>query len=136
MSATPNASDLLTAIVQLRGEVRTLATQLRSRSRGTGDHAAAAKAASEPPVQPVETEAAKLYNRVRTLVTERPMRFQEIMAAVGLPVAEENRVKGTIVRMQRERVGLVNLGDQRKALWFIPSEDLIKKLRTFDATQS
>lgn len=52
-------------------------------------------------------------------------RFREILEATK---AEENHIKAVIVRMQREEIGLVNLGDQARAVWWLPDQEVLKRL--------
>lgn len=70
-----------------------------------------------------------LYETIRDLVAARPMRFRDLVEATQ---AGENRIKGVIVRLQRDGVGLLNLGDQAKALWFIPSDETRKRITKRD----
>jgi hypothetical protein len=64
---------------------------------------------------------------VRAMLEERPMMFQEILEACG---ARDNRVKGVIMRLQREGVRVVDVAPSGtgKALWFIPSEAVLERL--------
>jgi hypothetical protein len=64
---------------------------------------------------------------VHRLLLERPLTFQEILEQTG---ARDNRVKGVIMRLQREGVHVVDIstsGDG-KARWFIPSEEIMKRI--------
>lgn len=69
----------------------------------------------------------QLMSVVQTMLTERPMRLTEILDATG---ARDNRVKGVLMRLQREGVRLVDVAPEGsgKALWFIPSDAVIAKL--------
>lgn len=64
---------------------------------------------------------------VKDMLEERPLRFQEILDATG---ARDNRIKGVIMRLQREGVRVVDVSPPHsgKALWFIPSDDVLKRL--------
>lgn len=64
---------------------------------------------------------------VKTALEERPMRFQELLEATG---ARDNRVKGVIMRLQREGVRVVDVAPEGagKALWFIPSDAVLHRL--------
>jgi len=74
--------------------------------------------------EPDEVSTPELYEQIRKLVSDKPMRFRDIVEATQ---AGENRIKGVLVRLQREE-GCVNLGDTSRALWFIPDEKLLKRL--------
>lgn len=61
------------------------------------------------------------------MLAERPMRFVEILEATG---ARDNRIKGVIMRLQREGVRVVDVAPEGtgKALWFIPSDEVLTRL--------
>lgn len=65
---------------------------------------------------------------VRAMLEERPMMFQEILEACG---ARDNRVKGVIMRLQREGVRVVDVAPEGsgKALWFIPSDAVLERIQ-------
>jgi hypothetical protein len=69
----------------------------------------------------------QLMSVVKTMLEERPLRFQEILDATG---ARDNRVKGVIMRLQREGVRVVDVAPEGtgKALWFIPSDAVLQRL--------
>lgn len=67
----------------------------------------------------------ELFDQMRTMLQDRPMRFREILETTK---AEENHIKAVIVRMQREEIGLVNLGDQARAVWWLPDQEVLKRL--------
>lgn len=64
---------------------------------------------------------------VKQMLTERPCRFVEILDATG---ARDNRLKGVIQRLQREGVRIVDVAPEGtgKALWFIPSDEVLARL--------
>jgi hypothetical protein len=69
----------------------------------------------------------QLMGVVKLMLEERPLRFQEILDATG---ARDNRVKGVIMRLQREGVRVVDVAPEGtgKALWFIPSDAVLARL--------
>ena len=67
----------------------------------------------------------ELHATIRHLITERPMLFRDL---VELTKADENQIKGVLMRLQRENAGVVNLGNGRIARWFIPSAAILAKL--------
>lgn len=68
----------------------------------------------------------ELMHAVRGCLTAKPRTFQELLEAVG---ARDNRIKGVIMRLQREGTPLVNMGTENKAIWFIPGEEALARLR-------
>ena len=72
-----------------------------------------------------EGPTADLMSVVRLAITEHPLTFQELLDATG---ARPNRIKGVIMRLQREGVRVVNLGTEQRAVWFAPSEEVWKRL--------
>jgi hypothetical protein len=71
-------------------------------------------AAAMPATEPTE----RLYERVASALESKPMPFRELMSALG-PDINENRVKGILVRLQRDGRGVVNLGNGARAIWWI-----------------
>jgi hypothetical protein len=69
----------------------------------------------------------QLMGVVKSMLEERPLRFQEILDATG---ARDNRVKGVIMRLQREGVRVLDVAPEGtgKALWFIPSDSVLERL--------
>ncbi len=67
----------------------------------------------------------ELMMAVLSLLGEKPSTFQEIKSATG---AGDNRIKGVIMRAQREGVRVVNLGTDTKAIWFCPTEEVWKRM--------
>jgi hypothetical protein len=64
---------------------------------------------------------------VHRLLLERPLTFQDLLEQTG---ARDNRIKGVIMRLQREGVQVVDVAPEGtgKALWFIPSEAVMARL--------
>lgn len=70
---------------------------------------------------------AELMAKVRDLISERPLLLQDLIYATG---ARPNRLKGVLMRLQREEgATLVNLGTETRALWFMPDEETLKRIR-------
>lgn len=69
----------------------------------------------------------ELLQVVRAALTDKPMRFQELLEATG---ARDNRIKGVIMRLQREGTNVVDIAPpgSGKAIWFIPSDELLVRL--------
>ncbi len=67
----------------------------------------------------------ELMATVQRLITEHPLTFQELLERTG---ARDNRIKGVLMRLQREGVKVYNIGLQSRAIWFIPNEDVLLKL--------
>jgi hypothetical protein len=65
---------------------------------------------------------------VQRMITERPRRFAELLEATG---ARDNRIKGVLMRLQREGVRVVDVAPEGtgKALWFIPSDEALTRIR-------
>lgn len=74
-----------------------------------------------------EGSTEELMETIQKMLTERPWRFREILDATG---AGDNRIKGVIMRLQREGVRVVDVAPEGtgKALWFIPSEAVLDRL--------
>lgn len=68
-----------------------------------------------------------LMRAIQSLLQERPLRFQELLEATG---ARDNRIKGVIMRLQREGVRVVDVAPAGtgKALWFIPSDEVLERI--------
>lgn len=75
----------------------------------------------------------QIAERVLELITERPMTLGELfeaMPAEGVPAnIAKQRICNALVKLQRERRGVVNLGNQSRAMWFHPNEELLGRLR-------
>jgi hypothetical protein len=74
-----------------------------------------------------ESSTGNLMAVVQRMLTERPWRFSEMLEATG---ARDNRIKGVIMRLQREGVRVVDVAPEGtgKALWFIPSDEVLTRL--------
>ena len=69
----------------------------------------------------------ELTEVVLMMLSERPMWFRDIVETTG---ARANRIKGVIVRLQREGHRVIDLAPEGalKALWFIPSDAVLDRL--------
>ena len=69
----------------------------------------------------------QLMAAVMQLCTERPMRFVDLLETTG---ARDNRIKGVIMRLQREGVRILDVAPEGtgKALWFIPSDEVLTRI--------
>jgi uncharacterized protein (DUF2461 family) len=67
----------------------------------------------------------ELLEAIRKMLTERPLTFQALLDATG---ARPNRIKGVIMRLQREGARVVNLGNEARALWFIPDPGVLDRI--------
>ena len=65
---------------------------------------------------------------MQKMLVVRPWRFVELLEATG---ARDNRIKGVLMRLQREGVRVVDVspGGTHKALWFIPSDAVLVRLQ-------
>jgi hypothetical protein len=68
-----------------------------------------------------------LMETIATMLTERPWLYRDIVEATG---AGENRIKGAITALQREGRRVVDVAPEGtgKALWFIPSEEVMERI--------
>lgn len=64
-----------------------------------------------------ETPASELQLKVEQLIRERPRMLQELIDETG---ARRVRVSACIIKLQREGARILNLGDERRALWYLP----------------
>lgn len=76
-----------------------------------------------PPPAPIGQDAppAARYAILEDLLSFRPMTNQELLEATGLTTAQ---ISTTLVNMQRRGMHVVNLGDARKARWFLASRPI------------
>lgn len=76
-------------------------------------------------------DTSEIYNKIVHMIKQRPMRYHEIVDAMGAsdPLIA-NRVNGALTRIKRDKVGLVNLGNERIALYFIPDAEILERLRS------
>lgn len=75
-----------------------------------------------------ETSTRDLMAVVQRMLEQRPWRFIEIVEETG---ARDNRIKGVITQLQREGVRVVDVAPEGtgKALWFIPSPEVLARLK-------
>ncbi len=72
-----------------------------------------------------EGSTEQLMDAVQRMLAERPWNFHDMLEALG---ARDNRIKGVIMRLQREGVRVVDVAPSGtgKALWFIPSDAAVR----------
>lgn len=125
---TPTIPQLAAQIESLEAQATTLTEQAQQLAeqlkfaRGTKRDMTPEAAAAD------ERSTKVLYDLVVHMLRQRPMRHHEIVEAVGGGV-NENRIKGVITQIKRDRIGYVNLGNERIGLHFIPDEDVLRRLR-------
>lgn len=78
-----------------------------------------------PPVNDVASSP--LYLQMKEMLAKRPYTLQELIETTK---AEANKVKVVIMRMQRDEIGLENMGNRFRALWYIPSEAFRSKMKS------
>lgn len=76
------------------------------------------------PRQPIDMV---LFEKVLALVKDRPISLRELVEATG--VTDDDKIKVCTTKMQRDGMGLVNIGAQNKALWYIPPKGALARLR-------
>ncbi len=69
----------------------------------------------------------ELMQMIEKMLTERPWLYRDIVEATE---AGENRVKGAITALQREGRRVVDVAPEGtgRALWFIPSDEVLTRL--------
>jgi 23S rRNA G2445 N2-methylase RlmL len=67
-----------------------------------------------------------LYQQMLDMLSKRPYTLRELIAATK---GEENKVKVALMRMQRDEIGLENMGNQFRALWYIPSQSFRERMK-------
>lgn len=75
-----------------------------------------------------------LMDTIYRMLIERPWKFQELLEATG---ARDNRIKGVLMRLQREGVRVVDVAPAGtgKANWFIPDDSVMERImRSKNAT--
>lgn len=124
--------DLVEQARQLRlqaEELEKTARHARGTKRDVSPHAGRVivKPARGPYWVGDEGPTEQLMAVVQQLLTERALRFVELLEATG---ARDNRIKGVIMRLQREGVRVVDVAPEGtgKALWFIPSDEVLQRL--------
>lgn len=73
-----------------------------------------------------DTEARVLIERVRVLISERPMTTRELVSATG---ARPSRVSGALVAIQRGTDKVLDLGSPRLGRWFLVPEARVARLK-------
>lgn len=66
-----------------------------------------------------------LYQAIERYITEEPRTFRAIKGQFSVA---DNRIKSVLIRLQRDRRGVVNLGNSARAIWFIPSAEAIDRV--------
>ena len=127
--------DLVEQARQLRLQAEELEKNARH-ARGTQRNAAPTPVYGRPIVKPArgphwvgdEGSTEQLMDTIHAMLVERPLRFAEILEATG---ARDNRIKGVIMRLQREGVRVVDVAPEGtgKAIWFIPSDEVLVRLQ-------
>jgi hypothetical protein len=112
-------SNLMERATALATEAAQLEQQLL-RVRGTRDLVLDGKQT------PSDYKHHELYEQLKAMLTKEPMHFRDIVEQTK---AEENPVKVCLMKMQRDAIGLVNLGNQFRAVWFIPDAEVLQRLR-------
>lgn len=74
-----------------------------------------------------EGSTEELMATITKMLIDRPWRFAELLEATG---ARDNRIKGVIMRLQREGVRVIDVASagNGKALWFIPSDEVLQRI--------
>lgn len=123
-------------VQRARQDLDALEQRLRA-VRGTRNIRRPAKpaAAPEPPPAPADPDSPyyvgddgptdELLEAVRACITDRERSFGELVELTG---ARPNRIKGALVRLQRDEARVVNLGTETKALWRILSDDALDRV--------
>jgi len=113
--------DLVEQARQLRLQAEALEKQARF-AKGTRE---IARVPAEVPLIGDELDTPTLMTLVQQLISERPMSFQDLLQQTG---ARDNRIKGVLMRLQREGAKVVNLGTQSRALWFLPNDEVMRRI--------
>jgi len=140
---TPTLSDdtftRLAELTERTAELAAQAAELRARialeqnvrlARGTKrDVKAPTPGKGVPVVTPPVNDVASspLYLQMKEMLAKRPYTLQELIETTK---AEANKVKVVIMRMQRDEIGLENMGNRFRALWYIPSEAFRSKMKS------
>jgi hypothetical protein len=72
-----------------------------------------------------QTATAELQAKVEQIIGIVPMTFPALLVATG---ARHGRVSGCIVKLQRARRPVMNLGNGRKARWFLPNDAALEAM--------
>lgn len=130
--------DLVEQARQLRLQVEELERNARL-ARGTQrmepGRARRASAITRPVIKPArgpywtgdDGTTRELMGKIAEMLAERPWLYRDIVTATG---AGENRIKGAITALQREGRRVVDVAPPHlgKALWFIPSDEVLVRL--------
>lgn len=123
--------DLVEQARQLRLQAEELEKKVLA-ARGTHRDVKPGKVVVKPSRGPYWTgddgTTSELMDVVQRMLTERPWFYRDIVEATG---AGENRVKGAITGLQRQRgLRVVDVAPDGtgRALWFIPSEEVLERL--------
>jgi hypothetical protein len=121
--STHTIEQLAATVVQLADHTRHLAEQTAKLeadlklARGTRE--IVTKPSTEySSREPDDVSTSALYERVLKMITGRPMTYRAILDETQ---AQENRIRGIMVRLQRDGHGVVNLGNGRRAIYFVPT---------------
>lgn len=132
------SDDTFTRLAELTERTAQLAQQaaeLRDRialeqnvrlARGTKRNVKQPTPANGVAVTKVDVATSPLYQQMQEMLTKRPYTLREIIESTK---AEENKVKVALLRMQRDEVGLENMGNQFRALWYIPSQSFRERMK-------
>lgn len=130
---TDKQVDLVEQARQLRLQAEELEKHARL-ARGTA-RMKRASAITRPIVKPARSKwwtgndgtTPELMVVIATMLTERPWLYRDIVEATG---AGENRIKGAITALQREGRRVVDVAPEGtgKALWFIPSDEVLTRI--------
>lgn len=117
---TPTLSEIVQGLQLLTEQVAKLAHEPINGRHARGTEAPATK------LRENDLSATPLYAKVRELITERPMPFRALLEATH---ATDNQIKSVLIRLQRDRHDVVNLGNGARALWFIPDAAVLERLK-------
>lgn len=129
-----NGKKVVKDLVEEARQLRLAAEDLERRvkhARGTQRDVKPASVVVKPARGPYyvgdDSPTPELMLVVQAMLCERPMRLVEIIEATG---ARDNRIKGVLMRLQREGVRVVDVAPEGsgRALWFIPSDEVLQRL--------
>lgn len=138
MKRTTLTDDTLTRLAELAERGRQLALEaetLQQRialeqnvrlARGTKRDMQITPQLGVPVVRANDVASSPLYLNMLDMLKARPYTLREL---VDTTKAEDNKVKVVLMRMQRDEVGLENMGNQYRALWYIPSESFRERMQ-------
>ena len=76
--------------------------------------------------RPEDPVLAALRAKIKDLISERAYTLAEIVKLTG---ETSQRCSAAIVKLQKQGVRVVNLGNRRLALWFAPSDEILARFR-------